>query len=244
MATVKLKLRQSEEGFLVILTLTNREFEAEGFLALLPPKLELSFNNWQSAYRQIEAVPQSAESPDGLAIAVHPSLSIEGLTLDQLKEIYTGQITNWNQVGGPNLKITPYSRSLDDSGTTEFFKENILGNKNLGANVVLIPTTTQALNRVGKLPNEGGIYYASAPEVINQCLVKTLRISRHVGSSFIGLYQDSAKSGEECSGQYKQLNLEALQNGEYPITRRLFVIIKQNGQVDEDAGEAYARLLM
>lgn len=50
------KLRQSEEGFLVILTLTNREFEAEGFLAPLPPKLELSFNEWQSAYRQIEAV--------------------------------------------------------------------------------------------------------------------------------------------------------------------------------------------
>jgi hypothetical protein len=57
MAIVKLKLRRtSEEGFLVILTSTNREHETEGVLAPLPKELELSFNKWQSAYRQIEAV--------------------------------------------------------------------------------------------------------------------------------------------------------------------------------------------
>ncbi|MFM7354496.1 MAG: phosphate ABC transporter substrate-binding protein, partial [Microcystis aeruginosa] len=41
-----------------------------------------------------------------------------------------------------------------------------------------------------------------------------------------------------------QLNELAFQKGEYPITRRLFVIIKQNGQLDEQAGEAYANLLL
>lgn len=180
---------------------------------------------------------------DGIAIAVHPNLNIEGLTLEQLKGIYTGQITNWSQVGGPNLKITPYSRP-NDSGTTEFFKENILKTQDYGANVVLIPTTTQALNRVGKRPNDGGIYYASAPEVIHQCIVKTLPIGRHVGSTFITPYQDAPVPANKCPGQHNQLNLEALQNGEYPIIRRLFVIIKQNGQVDEQVGEAYARLLL
>ena len=180
---------------------------------------------------------------DGLAIAVHPSLNLEGLTLAQIKGIYTGQITNWSQVGGPQLKITPYSRPLD-SGTTEFFKENILGAKNFGTNVVMIPTTTQSLKRVGALPDQGGIYYASAPEVINQCTVKSLPISRHVGSTFILPYQSSSASEKKCDRQHNQLNLQALQNGEYPLTRRLFVIIKQNGQVDEQAGEAYARLLL
>lgn len=57
MAIVKLKLRRtSAEGFLVILTATNWEFETEGFLPPLPPELESSFNQWQSAYRQIEDV--------------------------------------------------------------------------------------------------------------------------------------------------------------------------------------------
>jgi ABC-type phosphate transport system substrate-binding protein len=180
---------------------------------------------------------------DGLAIAVHPNLKLEGLTLEQIKGIYTGRITNWSQIGGPNLKITPYSRPFD-SGTTEFFKENILGANNFGADVVMIPTTTQALKQVGQLSNQGGIYYASAPEVINQCSVKTLPISRHTGSAFVPPYQGLLEPGEKCPGQNNELNLEALLNGEYPITRRLFVIIKQNGQVDEQSGEAYAELLL
>lgn len=48
---------------------------------------------------------------DGIAIAVNQSLNIPGLTVAQLKDIYTGKITNWQQVGGPNLPITVYSRS-------------------------------------------------------------------------------------------------------------------------------------
>ena len=57
MAIVKLKLRRtSHEGFLAILTGTNRAFETEGVLPPLPPELELSFNQWQSTYRQIDAV--------------------------------------------------------------------------------------------------------------------------------------------------------------------------------------------
>jgi len=200
-------------------------------------------NEYELAASRGVKLKQVPVAIDGIAIAVHPSLNIEGLTLEQIKGIYTGQITNWSQVGGPNLKITPYSRPKD-SGTTEFFKENILETKNFGANVVFIPTTTQALNRVSQRPDEGRIYLASAPEVINQCTVKSLPISRHVGSAFIAPYQGSPVPHEKCSSKNRKLNREALKNGEYPITRRLFVIIKQNGQVDEEAGEAYARLLL
>jgi phosphate transport system substrate-binding protein len=40
------------------------------------------------------------------------------------------------------------------------------------------------------------------------------------------------------------LNAENFRNGNYPITRNLFVIIKQNGQSDQQAGEAYANWLL
>jgi ABC-type phosphate transport system substrate-binding protein len=180
---------------------------------------------------------------DAIAIAVHPSLKIEGLTVEQLKGIYIGRITNWSQIGGPNLNITPLSRPLN-SGTSEFFKENILENQVFGAKTVFIPTTTQALNKVGNFPEEGAIYYASASEIIKQCTVKTLPVSRHRGSALISPEIESAQLGEKCQRQQNKLNLEVLQNGEYPLTRRLFVIIKQNGQVDEQAGEAYASLLL
>ncbi|GAB1543008.1 hypothetical protein NUACC21_56820 [Scytonema sp. NUACC21] len=180
---------------------------------------------------------------DAIAIAVHPSLKIEGLTVEQLKGIYTSKITNWSQIGGPNLKITPYSRPIN-SGTTEFFKENLLENQVFGNNIVFIPTTTQALKKIGDFPEEGGIYYASASEIIKQCTVKTLPISRHRGSAFISPEQASSQLGDKCQRKQNKLNIEVLQNSEYPLTRRLFVIIKQNGQVDEQAGETYANLLL
>mgnify|MGYP006420968177 CR=1 FL=1 len=47
-----------------------------------------------------------------------------------------------------------------------------------------------------------------------------------------------------CPQQRNTLNDAAFQDGSYPITRRLFVIVKRNGQIDERAGDAYARLLL
>lgn len=178
---------------------------------------------------------------DGIAIAANPNLNVPGLTVAQLKDIYTGKLTNWNQVGGPNLPITPYSRRKEDGGTVEFFVENILGDEEFGTNVEFIPTTTQALREVGN--NPGGIYYASAPEVVPQCSVKTLPLGREA-NELVPPYQEPFVPLSQCPSQRNQLNSEAFKQGQYPITRRLFVIIKQNGQVDEQAGEAYAKLLL
>ncbi|MFH7024658.1 MAG: PstS family phosphate ABC transporter substrate-binding protein [Heteroscytonema crispum UTEX LB 1556] len=178
---------------------------------------------------------------DGIAIAVNPNLEIPGLTLDQLKQIYTGKITNWQLLGGPDLAIVPYSRRLEDGGTIEFFDENVLGGEKFGDNVKFIPTTTQALQELGK--NPGGIYYASAPEVVGQCTVKPLPLGRKA-EQLVPPYKLPFVPLSQCPQQRNQLNAIAFQTGEYPITRRLFVIVKQNGQNDEQAGEAYAKLLL
>ncbi|MFE1746174.1 PstS family phosphate ABC transporter substrate-binding protein [Coleofasciculus sp. H7-2] len=178
---------------------------------------------------------------DGIALAVHPNLNIPGLTITQLKDIYTGKITNWNQVGGLNLPITPYSRRIEEGGTIEFFAENVLGGQNFGANVQFIGTTTEALRQVAD--NPGGIYYASAPEVVGQCTVKPLPLGRN-SNEWVPPYQEPFVPLSQCPSQRNQLNAAAFQSGQYPITRRLFVIVKQNGQIDQQAGEAYAKLLL
>jgi phosphate transport system substrate-binding protein len=179
---------------------------------------------------------------DGIAIAVNPNLEISGLTLDQLKQIYTGKITNWQQVGGSDLAIVPYSRRLQDGGTVEFFDENVLGGEKFGDNVKFIPTTTQALQELAK--NPGGIYYASAPEVVGQCTVKPLPLGRKV-EQLVPPYKLPFVPLSQCPQQRNQLNAIAFQTGEYPITRRLFVIVKQNGQsADQQAGEVYAKFLL
>jgi phosphate transport system substrate-binding protein len=177
---------------------------------------------------------------DGIAIAVNPNLNIPGLTLAQLKDIYTGKITNWKQVGGPELAIIPYSRRLEEGGTIQFFEENVLEKEKFAANVQFIPTTTQALQEVAK--NRGGIYYASAPEIVGQCTVKPLPLG-HKSDQLVPPYKEPFIPLEQCQQQRNQINAAAFQSGQYPITRRLFVIIKQNGQSDQQAGEAYVNLL-
>lgn len=178
---------------------------------------------------------------DGIAIAVHPDLPVSGLTITQLKDIYTGKIRNWRQVGGPNLAIIPYSRRKEDGGTVEFFIDQVLEKADFGSNIQYVYSTTPALRKVSQ--NLGGIYYASAPEVVPQCGIKTLPLGKSE-NKLVAPYQEPSIPSSQCPQKRNQLNELAFQKGEYPITRRLFVIIKQNGQLDEQAGEAYADLLL
>ena len=71
---------------------------------------------------QLKAVPIAI---DGIAIAVHSDLKLAGMIVAQLREIDLGRITNWKQIGGPDLAIIPYSREPDSGGTMSFFVENI-----------------------------------------------------------------------------------------------------------------------
>ncbi|ADL11654.1 PstS family phosphate ABC transporter substrate-binding protein [Acetohalobium arabaticum] len=59
---------------------------------------------------------------DGIAAVVHPSNSVDELTLDEIKAIYTGEITNWKELGGNDERIVVVSRD-SSSGTFEVFGE-------------------------------------------------------------------------------------------------------------------------
>ena len=63
---------------------------------------------------------------DGLAIMVNPYNSVQSLSIEQLAGIFTGQITNWKEVGGQDQAITLYARD-EKSGTWDTFKELVLG---------------------------------------------------------------------------------------------------------------------
>lgn len=177
---------------------------------------------------------------DGIAIAVNPDLKIPGLTLPQIKDIYTGKITNWQDFGGPNLEIIPYSRP-NEGGTVEFFIHNVVQNEKFGPKIQVVNTTTEGLRKVSR--NKGGIYYASAPEVVGQCSIKPLPVGK-TSKQMISPYKKPYIPPSECPQKRNQLNTIAFSEAKYPITRRLFVIVKQNGQIDQEAGETYAKLLL
>jgi phosphate transport system substrate-binding protein len=202
------------------------------------PILDQEYNQAQQRGFRLQQIPVAI---DGLAVAVNPNLNISGLTLDQLKSIYTGKTINWKQLGGPDVTIKPYSRPTSDGGTVELFVQNILAGQPFGSNVEFVSTTTQALKKLAL--SVGGIYYASAPEVVPQCTIKPLPLGRQTGQ-LVPPYKEPFVPLSQCPGLRNQLNIQAFQAGQYPITRNLFVVVKQNGQIDQQAGEAYAKLLL
>ncbi|HWV08432.1 MAG TPA: substrate-binding domain-containing protein, partial [Pseudomonas sp.] len=62
---------------------------------------------------------------DGLAIILHPSNPIVALRIDQLAQIFSGEVTDWSQLGGNSGRIRLYARD-DNSGTYDTFKELVL----------------------------------------------------------------------------------------------------------------------
>jgi len=62
---------------------------------------------------------------DGLPVLVHPSNPVKNLTVAQVRDIFSGKITNWKDVGGPDLGIVLVSRDTN-SGTYECFNEMVM----------------------------------------------------------------------------------------------------------------------
>ena len=76
---------------------------------------------------------------DGIAIVVNKENIVDNLSFEELQKIYTGEYTNWKQVGGPDLKIVVVNREAG-SGTRGAFEEIVLGklpntNQSLGASL-------------------------------------------------------------------------------------------------------------
>ncbi|MEM7553413.1 MAG: substrate-binding domain-containing protein [Cyanobacteria bacterium P01_A01_bin.84] len=202
------------------------------------PLLDEEINRVQQRGTKLKSV---AVAIDGLAVVVNPQVNVPGITIDQLKSIYIGKFSNWQELGGSNIPIKAYSRKVTDGGTVELFVQDILGNEKFGSKIDFVSNTTQALRKVAA--NPGGIYYASAPEAVPQCSVKPLPLGRTQGR-YITPYQKPLVLPNECPSKRNKLNIEAFQSGTYPITRKLFVVVKQNEQIEEQAGNAYAKILL
>lgn len=96
---------------------------------------------------------------DGITVYVHKDNPVTELSLDQLNKIFTGKIKNWKQVGGPDMKITVYSRE-NSSGTYEFFKEHVLLGRDFAASAQTMQGTAALIQAVAK--DQTGIGYGGA----------------------------------------------------------------------------------
>lgn len=73
---------------------------------------------------------------DGLAIIVNPKNPVNNLTLEQLRGIYSAEITNWKELGGADAKIHIISRE-EGSGTRSAFEELVMGQSRIVSKVII-----------------------------------------------------------------------------------------------------------
>ena len=179
---------------------------------------------------ELKAIPIAI---DGIAIFVNAELPIRGLTVPQLQQIFTGEINNWKYLGGHDLPIHVFIR--DQKANGNFFKYAVLHEKKFGPFEEEVAEATKILNKVAETP--GGIGYATPSEVVNQktISVKLLPLAFNKSGAFVPPF-----SGTDIG----KVNQQAFADNSYPITRKLYAIIKKDGGRDEQAGTAYANLLL
>ena len=88
---------------------------------------------------------------DGLAIIVHPSNPIQGLTVQQIRDMYLGTITNWKQLGGPNVAIVLISRDTN-SGTYESFEGLVMNKEKISNKAEYVGSNGAIRERVQSTP--------------------------------------------------------------------------------------------
>ncbi|MBU4177693.1 MAG: phosphate ABC transporter substrate-binding protein [Desulfurivibrionaceae bacterium] len=93
---------------------------------------------------------------DGIVLIVHPQNPVNGLTIDQLRLIYTGKATNWKEVGGSDTPILLLSRE-SSSGTFVFFQEHVLNKEDFSSSARLLPGTSALVQAVAA--DRGAIAY-------------------------------------------------------------------------------------
>ena len=130
---------------------------------------------------------------DALAVIVNPANPVKELTIDQLSGIFTGQITNWNEVGGKDQKILVLSRERN-SGTHMYFLENVLrkgnekGPEQFAPSVLMLPSSEAIINETST--SESAIGYDGLGYVTSK--VKTVAVAKKNGDPFISPSKETA----------------------------------------------------
>jgi phosphate transport system substrate-binding protein len=139
-----------------------------GIAALINNTVDIANASRHMKDDEIEAAKANGITPveftvaiDALAIIVNPSNPVSQLTIDQLADIYTGRITNWQEVGGNDAPIILLSRETN-SGTHVYFLEEVVrkgdgDNEDIFApQTLLMPSSVGITSELRRNPNAIG----------------------------------------------------------------------------------------
>ena len=155
-------------------------------------------------YEEAQSLDETQIAIDGIAVVTNTENKVSDLTMDQVKDIFTGKITNWKEVGGNDADIVVVSRE-DGSGTRDGFQEivgfesgDLTSNAQISDGSGNIKTTVQG--------NENAIGYIS-----------------------FGYLDDSINSVKIGGVEPKEENVY---NKKYPISRPFLLVTKGDATGD------------
>lgn len=217
--------QQGSDTLLELMTLMSESFEdaqddvrvdvtgggsGVGINSLIEGTIDVAQASRQMKASEITAAKNNGIEPiefsvaiDGIAIVVNSANTVESLTMEQLRGIYNGTITNWNQVGGANQPILPYGRQ-STSGTYEFFFETVMKKEDFATAVSQETGNAAIATKVNQ--NAGGIGYIGIGYAEQARGVKMVPLS--------------ADSESEA---FPPTDAEAVYAGDYLLARDLYV---------------------
>jgi len=86
---------------------------------------------------------------DGIVPVVHPSIKINDINVEQLRDIYNGKTKSWKELGGPDRPISVVSRDTS-SGTYEVWEEKVLKGDKVRADALLVASSGQTVQTVAQ----------------------------------------------------------------------------------------------
>ena len=183
-----------------------------GIAALINKQTDIANSSRELSSKEEQSAKGAGVNPfrivvatDGLSAIVHPENPVKKLTLEQLGKIFKGEITNWNQIGGKNAKISLYGRQ-SNSGTFVFFREFVV-KADYSPHMKSMNGNAQIAEGIKR--DKDGIGYVAVGYVVNgkgevMAGVKLLDISK-----------------EAQSVAYSPASIENVMSGRYPISRPL-----------------------
>ncbi|TXF37651.1 phosphate ABC transporter substrate-binding protein [Collinsella sp. BA40] len=146
---------------------------------------------------------------DGIAVIVNPDNPVQNLSVDQLRAIYAGEVTNWSEVGGEDLPIQLVNRD-EASGTREAFKSIIMDGAPFDRRAAVLSGTGQVRDVVSR--TRGAIGY------ISMGFVESKYAQTQVRAISVNHVEPSEKT---------------VASGGYPISRDLYFFTK--GEPSDEA---------
>lgn len=170
---------------------------------------------------------------DGIAIITNKNIDIAEISFDQLHGIYNGTISDWNEIGGPDRKITVYGRQ-SNSGTYVYFQEYVMNKNDYRTDMQPLNGNAQIVDAV--VGDDKGIGYVGVAYAENR------------ESELIIL-----KIKEKQNSSAFSPTIENIAAGDYPISRYLYIYTNGNpsGEIanyitwilNEDGGQKVAENL-